>query len=96
MLKMELQSSMVKSIKNVFDKLKMLNSKSKYLPEIKIRGKAKNSDHFYFGEKGIPSIFIYSMGGGGYYHDVFDKAATLSLTNFENTAQLLIDFVQSK
>lgn len=82
--------------KNVFDKLKMLNSKSKYLPEIKIRGKAKNSDHFYFGEKGIPSIFIYSMGGGGYYHDVFDKAATLSLTNFENTAQLLIDFVQSK
>ncbi len=82
--------------KNIFDKLTALNKKSNLIPEIKIRGKAKNSDHYYFGEKGIPSVFIYSMGGVGYYHDVFDKAETLSLTNFANVAQLLIDFVQSK
>lgn len=76
-----------------FSLLRSINEKHQYLPEVKIRGKAKNSDHYYFSEKGIPSFFIYSMGGAGFYHDIFDKAETLSLTNYEQVARLLIDFV---
>lgn len=76
-----------------FDALVKLNATRNYLPEVRIRGKARNSDHYHFSEKGIPSFFIYSMGGAGYYHDVFDKANTLTLANYENVAKLLIDFV---
>ena len=76
-----------------FNLLHSINDKNLLIPEVKIRGKTKNSDHYYFSEMGIPSFFIYSMGGPGYYHDIFDKAASVSLTNYEKVAQLLIDFV---
>lgn len=75
-----------------FDLLTKLNSENTFLPEIKIRGKAANSDHYFFSEKGIPSIFIYSMGGQGYYHDVYDKAEELQFTNYENMFKLLVEF----
>ena len=81
--------------KDRFETLKSINTTKKYIPDVKIRGKAKNSDHYYFSEKGIPSFFIYSMGGTGFYHDVFDKPATLTYTHYENVAKLLIDFVSS-
>lgn len=80
------------TFKQKFDQLVAINTKNNYIPEIKIRGKTKNSDHYYFSEKGIPSFFIYSNSGKGFYHDVFDQANTLALTNFEQVAKLLIDF----
>jgi hypothetical protein len=61
---------------------------------VRIRGKAKNSDHYYFAAAGVPSIFIYSDGGVGFYHDVFDVANSINLTNYEHVAQLLISFVK--
>lgn len=75
-----------------FDLLKSINDSRKFLPEVRIRGKAKNSDHYYFSEMGIPSIFIYSNGGPGFYHDVFDVANSIDLTNYEEVAKLLIEF----
>jgi aminopeptidase YwaD len=80
--------------KNVFDKIVDINKQNKYLPEIKIRGKAANSDHYYFSEAGVPSIFIYSNGGPGWYHDVWDKPNTLTTTNYDNTANLLIKLIE--
>jgi hypothetical protein len=41
----------------------------------------------------VPAFFIYANGGPGYYHDVFDKAQTLSLNNVPQVFQLLTDFV---
>ncbi len=81
--------------KKQFDLLKSLNESLKLLPEVRIRGKAKNSDHYHFSEMGIPSIFIYSDGGVGFYHDVFDVADSIHLTNYENVAKLLIEFVKN-
>lgn len=78
--------------KKQFDLLTSINDQRKLLPEVRIRGKAKNSDHYYFSEMGIPSIFIYSNGGLGFYHDVFDVANSISLTNYEEVAKLLIEF----
>ena len=75
-----------------FALLQKINSDHNYLPQIKSRGKAENSDHFHFSEAGVPSIFIYSNGGKGYYHDIFDKPEELSLNNVDNIVHLLIDF----
>ncbi|MBL7765071.1 MAG: M28 family peptidase [Chitinophagaceae bacterium] len=83
------------TFKPQFDLLTQINQQHKYLPEVKIRGKARNSDHYHFSEKGIPAFFIYSMGGPGNYHDIYDKADTLPLTHYEDVAKLLIDFVKS-
>ncbi len=75
-----------------FKMLQDINKERNYLPEVKSRGKAKNSDHHHFSEAGVPAIFIYSNGGKGYYHDIFDKAGELSMTNVVNVSKLLIDF----
>lgn len=73
----------------LFDRMTEINRKFNLLPEVRIRGKARNSDHYHFAEKGLPAVFIYSEGGVGYYHDVFDKANTIALTNYERVFELL-------
>jgi len=78
--------------KNWFDTIVKINDEKKYLPLIKPRGKASNSDHYHFSEKGVNSFFIYTMGGIKAYHDIYDRAETLPLTQFENVFKLLIDF----
>lgn len=78
-----------------FSLLQKLNAAGKYLPEVKSRGKAANSDHYHFTEAGVPSFFIYTNGGKGFYHDIFDKADTLSFTNIPKLYQLLIDFAEA-
>lgn len=75
-----------------FSLLQSINTRKGYLPEIRSRGKAANSDHYFFSQNGVPCFFLYSNGGKGYYHDVFDKASELSLTNIDNVARLLIEF----
>lgn len=77
-----------------FKKLTKINAKEDYLKKIKIRGKAANSDHYFFSEAGVPSIFIYTMGGVSYYHDIYDRAETLPLNEFDDLAKLLTDFVK--
>ena len=79
-----------------FDRLKALNDAGAYLPEVRIRGKARNSDHHHFSEKGVPSLFIYSMGGPGYYHDVFDTAESLPMSRFNEVTRLLLDFTATR
>lgn len=78
-----------------FNLLSSINKEKKYIPEVKIRGKAANSDHYHFSEKGAPAIFIYSMGGPGYYHDVWDTPSSCTLTNFMNVESLLIEFIKA-
>ena len=76
-----------------FGMLQALNKKGRYLPEVRSRGKAANSDHHPFSEAGVPAFFLYSNGGAGHYHDVFDRPATLKLTNIDGVMKLLMDFV---
>lgn len=75
-----------------FARLMNINNEQKYIPELKSRGKAANSDHYHFSEQGVPSFFMYSIGGKGYYHDIFDRAEEISLINIAGVAQLLTDF----
>ncbi len=76
-----------------FSLLQSINDIAKFVSNIGKRGKAKNSDHYYFSEKGVPAFFIYTLGGVTWYHDVMDKAETLPLTKYNNVFQLLKSFV---
>jgi aminopeptidase YwaD len=75
-----------------FEALQKLNDNGHFLPEVKIRGKAANSDHYPFYLKGVPDFFIYTRGGIKAYHDIYDKAATLPLTKFEDVFHLITGF----
>ncbi len=78
-----------------FDLLKNINEQKHYLPLVKPRGKAQNSDHYWFTEKGVPSFFIYTMGGIKAYHDVYDRSETLPLTKYMSVFKLITDFLES-
>ena len=72
--------------------LKEINTANNYLAQVKSRGKAANSDHYWFTEKGVPSFFIYTLGGIKAYHDVFDVAETLPLTEYSDLFNLITSF----
>jgi len=78
--------------KTEFEKLKQINSDNKYIKDVKIRGKAANSDHYHFSERGVKAFFIYTMGGIKAYHDIYDRPETLSLNEFENLFKLITQF----
>lgn len=78
--------------KQEFALLNQINKQNNYLVKINLRGKAANSDHYWFTEKGVPAFFIYTLGGIKAYHDVFDRAKTLPLNEFEDLFKLLVKF----
>ncbi|ALL04175.1 aminopeptidase [Pedobacter sp. PACM 27299] len=75
-----------------FALLQQINQDKKYLSKINSRGKAANSDHYFFTEKGVPAFFLYTQGGIAAYHDINDLSLTLPLTKFQDLFRLFIDF----
>lgn len=75
--------------------LVQLNTAGHYLPSLAARGRAANSDHYYFSERGVPAFFLYTRGTPSFYHDVHDQAATLPLTGFSGAFRLLRDFLNA-
>ena len=79
-----------------FDSLVAINHRNDFLPEVKARGKAANSDHYFFTEKGVPSFFFYLMGKYRHYHDIEDNAKNLRLSEFYDKAfKLVVNFTES-
>ena len=77
---------------NEFALMNKINDENKYIAKINARGKAANSDHYFFTEKGVPAFFFYTLGGIKAYHDVFDKASTLPLNKQAGLDSLIIKF----
>lgn len=77
-----------------FNLLSNINFEKNYVKEVKKRGKAQNSDHYWFTERGVPAFFIYTLGGIKAYHDVDDVEKTLPLTDYGDVFRLLRDFVK--
>ncbi|WP_293307290.1 M28 family metallopeptidase [Pedobacter sp. UBA5917] len=75
-----------------FAQLNAVNDEYHYISKINPRGKAANSDHYFFTEKGVPAFFIYTQGGPSAYHDVFDKPETLPLNKYNNLFKLIVGF----
>lgn len=80
---------------NEWNKLDSINNSLNLLPKLGKRGKAHNSDHYYFTEKGVPSFFCYTLGGRTAYHDIYDIAEGLPLTKYKESFILLKTFLDS-
>lgn len=77
-----------------FSLLNEVNQAHHYISKINSRGKAANSDHYFFTEAGVPAFFIYTQGGPSAYHDVFDQAETLPLTEYNDLFKLMTGFIE--
>ncbi|MEO6981407.1 MAG: M28 family peptidase [Mucilaginibacter sp.] len=75
-----------------FDLMRQANAAGHYLVKVYSRGKAPNSDHYPFTEKGVPAFYLYTMGGIKAYHDIFDISKTLPLNEYNHLFKLLVDF----
>lgn len=79
-----------------YDRLVDINTKNDYLPAIYKRGKAANSDHYFFTEAGVPAFFMYLMGEYSHYHIPADNIENLKLGPYYDKSFLLIrDFIIS-
>jgi hypothetical protein len=72
--------------------LNEINDRENYVSKINARGKAANSDHYFFSEKGVPAFFVYTLGGIKAYHDVYDVSSTLPLNEYEDLFKLIVAF----
>lgn len=77
--------------------LAAINTENNYLPQTKKRGKAANSDHYFFTEAGIPAFFFYLMGPYNHYHDVHDTAENMRLeaVDYNGAFMLIRDFMNA-
>lgn len=78
-----------------FSLLDSINNLYHYLPKLTKRGKAANSDHYFFSEAGVHANFWYLGGPYHYYHDVFDKPNEISLAKYKETCLLIYKFFES-
>jgi Zn-dependent M28 family amino/carboxypeptidase len=78
-----------------FDELVRINKDNNLLKQIKIRGEACNSDHCIFHSKGVPCFYIYTLGGIQAYHDIYDRAETLPLTDYQDYFSLITKFIDT-
>ncbi len=80
--------------KEQYNRLNDINKEKSYLKTVVERGESCNSDHCAFYEKGVPSIFIYAMGGEfREYHNLYDLPQKLPLTKYNEIFKLLVDYI---
>jgi len=72
--------------------LDSINKMDHYVKEIKTRGEAANSDHYWFYKNGVPSFFFYTLGGVN-YHDVNDTYRSLPFDAWDNYLKLIEKFI---
>lgn len=78
-----------------FKLLQQINNENQLLTQVKSRGPAANSDHYWFTQKGVPSFFIYTMGLNKNYHDIFDTYENLTFSEFKDVKTLLVKFTET-
>lgn len=76
-----------------YDRLVAVNKKGGYVKEIRARGPACNSDHCPLVKRGVPALFLYTLGGAAHYHDVHDTSASLTMKEFASIHALLRAFI---
>lgn len=79
-----------------YDRMIKINSSKAYLPKVAKRGESCNSDHCPFYKKGVPAIFIYSNGKEHLeYHNIYDQADRVPLTEYDDIFRLVRDFIDT-
>jgi len=85
-----------KIFKEEFDMLTKLNEQKQLLTKVKKRGKAANSDHYFFSENGIPAFFFYLMGTYTFYHEIDDSPENLTLDiHYDKSFLLIREFIDT-
>lgn len=79
--------------KILYDRLLFLNQKHKFIPLIKQRPNAPNSDHYPFSQIGIPAVFLYANGEVGGYHDIEDVPSKLEKGHFLALFSLFVGLI---
>lgn len=71
-----------------------INADNEYILKVAERGESCNSDHCPFYRKGVPSVFIYSMGKEHReYHTIYDLSQRVPFSEYEDIFRLLRDFI---
>ena len=74
-----------------YDAMVAYNNEAHCVKEVKSRSNAANIDHYPFTMKGMPAVFIYTLGGrNGGYHDPYDVCDKCGLEPYEGIVHLLI------
>ena len=82
--------------KDAFERMVKLNADNEYILAVKERGESCNSDHCPFYEKGVPAVFIYSLGKEfTEYHNPDDQSSKLPLSEYSDIFRLMRDFMDS-
>lgn len=77
-----------------YKKMTEINADNEYLLKVASRGESCNSDHCPFYKRGVPAIFIYSMGKEHQeYHNTKDTADRVPLTEYNDIFRLIRDFL---
>lgn len=72
--------------------LDSVNTTGKYLKNVQKRANAANSDHYPFTQKGVPAIFVYTLGDVTAYHDPNDRPEQLRWQHYGAIFGLLRSF----
>jgi hypothetical protein len=75
-----------------FALLQEINKEKQLLAQVKSRGPAANSDHYWFIQFNVPAFFIYTMGPNKHYHDIFDTYEELSFVEYQDITTMLVEF----
>lgn len=79
-----------------FKRMSKINADHEYLLSVKERGESCNSDHCPFYKKGVPSIFLYSIGKEySEYHNPDDRYKGLPFSEYQDIFRLVRDFLDS-
>ena len=82
--------------KEAYEKMVKINADNEYVLTVKSRGESCNSDHCPFYKKGVPSVFVYSMGKEfTEYHNIDDRSDKLPLSEYNDIFRLVRDFMDS-
>lgn len=85
-----------KTFKAQFERLVRINSENEYILTVTPRGESCNSDHCPFYKKGVPAVFIYSLGKEyKEYHNIYDRSDRVPFTEYEDIFRLLRDYVNT-
>lgn len=80
--------------KGEFDRMVKINADNEYILTVKERGESCNSDHCPFYEKGVPSVFIYSLGKEySEYHNPYDQSSRIPFSEYNDIFRLMSDFM---
>jgi len=80
--------------RDAYSRMVKINADNEYILTVKERGESCNSDHCPFYEKGVPAVFVYSLGKEfTEYHNPDDQSIKLPLSEYNDIFRLMRDFM---